>query len=106
MTAALQSALQQNLPALQHRLDELVSARRADVETMRERTTPWRRLETEDGDDAQREEESRIPRVDPNKGSDDLSRIEAWATEVVRTLTSSRLTVGKLPHIRDRQAEG
>jgi hypothetical protein len=86
LSASLQATLRNSLPDLQKRLDEIVHARRADVETMRERTTPWRHLEFDEADDGhamEEEDPGRIPRVEGVGSSDELARIEGWANEVV-----------------------
>ncbi|RSH88986.1 hypothetical protein EHS25_002648 [Saitozyma podzolica] len=91
LSASLQATLRNSLPDLQKRLDEIVHARRADVETMRERTTPWRHLEFDEADDGhamEEEDPGRIPRVEGVGSSDELARIEGWANEVENYLTS------------------
>ncbi|KAK4686636.1 hypothetical protein P7C73_g3489, partial [Tremellales sp. Uapishka_1] len=79
-------SLQSNLHPLQSRLDNLVLARRNDVETMKERTTPWKDLSSSTNGTAGEKDKGsgRIQRMTGISATDGLGRIEKWAEEVVR----------------------
>ncbi len=95
-----------------------MAARKKDVETMRDRTTPWQSFfgdehET-DGDAEGDKGRGRIMRVDGAgviDGADGLGRIERWAEEVVSSLRTtghhcSGWFIGTIPYVGDHAVEG
>ena len=90
MTAQLHIALQSTRQPHEERLEALVTARKKDVETMRERTTPWQSFfggEEDELHGIDGKGRGRIMRVEGAAivdGADGLGRIERWAEEVVR----------------------
>jgi hypothetical protein len=91
MTAQLQSALQSTRQPHSERLEALIAARKKDVQTMRERTTPWQNFfgtEQELGVDGEggggRGRIVRVGGAASIDGADGLGSIERWAEEVVR----------------------
>lgn len=85
--------MNQAVPKLQARLAALLEERSADVETMRQRTTPWTDFVDEKSDMSLKRVKSgqrvgRISRIRQDAGSagaeaDALAMIERWADEVV-----------------------
>ncbi|RSH86729.1 uncharacterized protein EHS24_005000 [Apiotrichum porosum] len=100
-TADLYAALHEAVPALRGRLAALEDERTADVETMRQRTTPWRDFLPEEDDKenglalsrsrsggGRRGKVSKIERMrGADSESDALSLIERWGEEVTISLT-------------------
>jgi hypothetical protein len=91
MTAQLHATISSVSPALDEKLSALLSAREQDVETMRQRTTPWKTFFEDSTDE---DKDSSVGRIERVKGAglgdvDGLAQIERWAEEVVRPSVSS-----------------
>ncbi|KAK1924008.1 hypothetical protein DB88DRAFT_488810 [Papiliotrema laurentii] len=90
MTAQLHATISSVSPALDEKLSALLSAREQDVETMRQRTTPWKTFFEDSTDD---DKDSSVGRIERVKGAglgdvDGLAQIERWAEEVEMCLTA------------------
>ena len=88
MTAQLHATISSVSPTLDEKLSALLVAREKDVETMRQRTTPWKTFFEDSTDE---DKDSSVGRIERVKGAglgdvDGLAQIERWAEEVVRCL--------------------
>ncbi|OCF43060.1 hypothetical protein I317_03154 [Kwoniella heveanensis CBS 569] len=101
VTATIQQTLQANIPPFQSHLSKIISDRKADVDLMRQRTTPWKDIVSEtldppfsdDNDtknsvvdggflDGGGERLKRVPGADGQTGMDALTKVEMWADEL------------------------
>ena len=85
MTAQVHATINSVSPIMTEKLSALLSARQKDVETMRQRTTPWKTFfEESEGKDSQSSTDGirRIKGAGLGDG-DELLKIEKWAEEVV-----------------------
>ncbi|KAL7422118.1 hypothetical protein Q5752_002761 [Cryptotrichosporon argae] len=82
LTASVYQTLHATLPASQARLDAMLAARAADVDTLRARTTPWAALLEGAGAGAGEGGIERVEGVAGGGNGDGLASVERWADEV------------------------